>query len=63
MMTAKQALANSTHFKNEGVYWLRLCIEARHAGDGEALTHARRQLAKVAMQLRTVNRWQNEKAA
>ena len=63
MMTAKQALANSTHFKNEGMYWLRKCIDARRASDAEALTHARRQLAKVARQLRTVNRWQNEKAA
>ncbi len=63
MTTARQALANSTHFKNEGVRWLRKCIDARRTGDVDALTHARRQLAKVIRQLKTVKRWRDEKAA
>jgi hypothetical protein len=63
MTTARQALANPTHFKNEGMYWLRKSIEARRNDDAEALTHARRQLAKVIRQLKTVKRWRDEKAA
>ena len=58
MMTARQALANTTHFRNEGLCWLKKSIAARRTGDVKAETEARRQLARVKLQLITVRRWQ-----
>ena len=58
MTTALQALASSTHFKNEGLYWLKMAIAARRKGDAKAAALARKRLARVKQQLGTVRRRQ-----
>ena len=58
MTTARQALAESTHFRNEGLYWLKKAIEARRVGDTKGEIIAQWHLAKVTRQLRMARRWQ-----
>ena len=60
MKTARQCLAESTHFRNEGLCWLKKSIAARRIGDTPAETETRWQLARVTRQLSTMRRWLDE---